>query len=471
MATFLVGQYGPGVKKVRLWPEMRQMLADLWERNKHWWYPEEILTQLAGHFRWALQKVLSDPCVEDDWNAMLVAVWAKSSSIEALPAPEVSRAAMRAFLTGWVSFMNKNQLQRMGITTKKYGATGFMAGLNQKKKADEEDKGRGAKGSGDGRTRNTRSGGARDGGTDEGARGALTLTFVTTRTATRWFGLDLVWVSKDGGQVEVSTVNADRMRIVGWRCTTEKHKDKYLQPSDALVKVNGAPVDDDSLEAASAFLDKARHRFPITIEVRRNTNKRYSTTRGAPIESEFWCADEGPRRAAVAHKITWLGDGDDDVGLGCEDSDVGSEESDLEGQADGTGEDGGRRDGSRKRARGPSRPAPSRSKGGPPRGYILFGEVSITVVSRFFYKCLGSTRVLEPGTVLTLEPTPSTAFPNAVHVRGPHGSVGNLPEGPHLVLVSKLLTDLKSHVHCRAVVHGKDVRHDSLDAAIEVRHW
>ncbi len=33
------------------------------------------------------------------------------------------------------------------------------------------------------------------------------------------------------------------------------------------------------------------------------------------------------------------------------------------------------------------------------------------------------------------------------------------------------VADLKSHVHCRAVVHGKDVRHDSLDAAIEVRHW
>ena len=44
------------------------------------------------------------------------------------------------------------------------------------------------------------------------------------------------------------------------------------------------------------------------------------------------------------------------------------------------------------------------------------------------------------------------------------------PEGPHQVLVKELLTGLKSQVHCRAVVHGKDVRHDSLDIAIEVRY-
>ncbi len=55
------------------------------------------------------------------------------------------------------------------------------------------------------------------------------------------------------GQVEVSTVNADRMHVVGWRCTTEK----CLQPSDVLIKVNGVPVDDNNLEAASAFMDKA----------------------------------------------------------------------------------------------------------------------------------------------------------------------------------------------------------------------
>jgi hypothetical protein len=98
-------------------------------------------------------------------------------------------------------------------------------------------------------------------------------------------------------------------------------------------------------------------------------------------------------------------------------------------RAGGAGEaagDGGRRDGSRKRARGPSRPAPSRSKGGP-RGYILFGEVSITVVGRYFYQHLGSTRHLEPGTVLALEHTPSKVFLDAMHVRGPNGSVGNPP--------------------------------------------
>ncbi len=71
-----------------------------------------------------------------------------------------------------------------------------------------------------------------------------------------------------------------------------------------------------------------------------------------------------------------------------------------------------------------------------------------------------------------MEHTPSKAFLNAVPVRGPNGSesVGNLPEGPHQVLVKELLTGLKSQVHCRAVVHGKDVRHDSLDIAIEVRY-
>ena len=119
---------------------------------------------------------------------------------------------------------------------------------------------------------------------------------------------------------------------------------------------------------------------------------------------------------------------------------------------------------------GPLAPPPHAAKGGPPRGYILFGEVSITVVGRYFYQHLGSTRHLEPGTVLDLEHTPSKAFPNAVHVRGPNGSVGNLPEGPHQVLVKELLTGRKSQVHCRAVVHGKDVRHDSLDIAIEVRY-
>jgi hypothetical protein len=36
--------------------------------------------------------------------------------------------------------------------------------------------------------------------------------------------------------------------------------------------------------------------------------------------------------------------------------------------------------------------------------------------------------------------------------------------------VKELLTGLKSQVRCRAVVHGKDVRHDSLDIAIEVRY-
>ena len=476
MATFLVGQWGPGTKKVRLWPEMRQMLGSLWERNKHWWYPEAMLTQLADHYRWALQKVLGDPSVECDWNTMLAAVYHRAYPHDSLPSPDVSKAAMKVFLTGWVAFMNKNHLQRMGISTKKYGATGFMAGLNQKKKADEEDKG--AKGSGGGRSwrgRGGGGGGGGGGGADEGARGALTLTFVTTRTATQWFGLDVVWVDQNQGQVEVSTVNADRMHVVGWRCTTEKHKEKCLQPSDVLIKVNGVPVDDDNLEAASAFMDKARHRFPITLEVSRNTKKRYSTTRGDRIESEHWCAHEGARRVGAAHKITWLGDGDDDVGLGRVDSEEDSDGtgSDRDSEGRGAGDlagDGGRRDGSRKRARGPSRPAPSRCKGGPPRGYILFGEVSITVVGRYFYQHLGSTRHLEPGTVLDLEHTPSKAFPNAVHVRGPNGSVGNLPEGPHQVLVKELLTGLKSQVHCRAVVHGKDVRHDSLDIAIEVRY-
>ena len=190
MATFLVGQWGPGTKKVRLWPEMRQMLGSLWERNKHWWYPEAMLTQLADHYRWALQKVLGDPSVECDWNTMLAAVYHRAYPHDSLPSPDVSKAAMKVFLTGWVAFMNKNHLQRMGISTKKYGATGFMAGLNQKKKADEEDKG--AKGSGGGRSWRGRGGGGGGGGdgADEGARGALTLTFVTTRTATQWFGLD-----------------------------------------------------------------------------------------------------------------------------------------------------------------------------------------------------------------------------------------------------------------------------------------
>ena len=246
-----------------------------------------------------------------------------------------------------------------------------MAGFNQKKDADEEDKG--AKGSGGGRSwrgRGGGGGGGGGGGADEGARGALTLTFVTTRTATQWFGLDVVWVDQNQGQVEVSTVNADRMHVVGWRCTTEKHKEKCLQPSDVLIKVNGVPVDDDNLEAASAFMDKARHRFPITLEVSRNTKKRYSTTRGDRIESEHWCAHEGARRVGAAHKITWLGDGDDDVGLGRVDSEEDSDGtgSDRDSEGRGAGDlagDGGRRDGSRKRARGPSRPAPSRCKGGP----------------------------------------------------------------------------------------------------------
>jgi hypothetical protein len=118
-------------------------------------------------------------------------------------------------------------------------------------------------------------------------------------------------------------------------------------------------------------------------------------------------------------------DQNDDVGLGRVDSEEDSDGSDRDSEGRGAGEaagDGGRRDGSRKRARGPSRPAPSRCKGGPPRGYILFGpprgyilfgEVSITVVRRYFYQHLWSTRHLEPGTVLALEHTPSKAFLNA----------------------------------------------------------
>ena len=103
-------------------------------------------------------------------------------------------------------------------------------------------------------------------------------------------------------------------------------------------------------------------------------------------------------------------------------------------------------------------------------GVILYGDITITVVGRYYLKQEGSTRLIQPGTVLELRHAPVTGYPNAVEVHGPRGRVGFLPESSHQVLVKQLLTQPEfGKVHCRAVVRGRDVRHDSLDITIEVR--
>ena len=474
MVTFLPGVWGPGEKKVRLWPEMRTLLGDLWERNRHLWSPGCMLTHLSDHFNWATAKVLEDPDVGPAWDAMVAEVYKKAGSAVPLPAPRVVRGAMDAYITAWLTFMGKNELQRMGITTKKYGATGFMAGLNQKKKVGEED--RDLSGTGK-RLRPTRGGGV----ADEGARGNVALTFVLTRSVAQWFGVKLVWLDRNGGQVEVSDVNADRAQVVGWRCTTAKFQDKCLQRGDVVVSVNGTVVDSSDQGSATAFMDRAVQHLPVKLEVMRNTNKRYAASHGIDIASDIWRIDskEGAHRTSAANKIVWLGVGDDDVGLGPQGDASGANDDQEEvptspgpgsgGREDG---DGARRDGSRKRARAsaPSRPPPPRTRGGPPRGYILYGDITITVVGRYYLKQEGSTRLIQPGTVLELKHAPVTGYPNAVEVHGPRGRVGFLPESSHQVLVKQLLTQPEfGKVHCRAVVRGRDVRHDSLDITIEVR--
>ncbi len=111
----------------------------------------------------------------------------------------------------------------------------------------------------------------------------------------------------------------------------------------------------------------------------------------------------GCARVIAPHVLLDVGGGG--VRVGCEDSDADSDDSDREGRGEGIGEDGGRRDGSRKRARGLSRPAPSVPKG-------VSTSENIDMAPSYSGKCscqhLGSIRVRESGTVATLEPTPSS---------------------------------------------------------------